>query len=252
MKHDMMISRHHASSSASLRPPPRSLRTASSPAFTLIEVIVVIVMLAILAGIVVPRMAGADSRLADAQAAAAGSMLSIVGWRAAVAPEAMELEYDPVSNSLRLLVNRATVNPDNPQPGPRSWRQDPLVTPLVLDRLSIKEAWSGAQRAERSNHRVSPSSSSGWQRGTAGTGSASTSSAWSIAIPVDRPREPIILILTDVQRSKDSTTYRVELLPGRTTARVTSGVGTAPAPSLDSGGTTELDLDAIGLGEQPW
>jgi prepilin-type N-terminal cleavage/methylation domain-containing protein len=214
------------------RPNPRR------PAFTLIEVIVVVVMLAILAGIVVPRMAGSERRLAEAQAHQIASMLSIVGWRAAVAPETMEIEFDPVSDSIRLLVNRA--GPANPRgPADRSlhaWRQDPLVTPVVLDRLVVAEAWSGTQRAESSG------ASRPGARSSAGAGGA-----WRIDIPVDRPREPIVLILADKIRTKDSVSYRVELATGRTSARLTTG-DAPPAADPDR----ELDLDALGLEEHSW
>lgn len=249
-----MKSPHHSASSASLRPPPRTLRTGSCPAFTLIEVIIVIVMLAVLAGIVVPRMAGSDRRLADAQAQGVGALLSIVGWRAAVAPEPMELQYDPVSNSLRLLVYR--VGPgsaDSSSAAPtKSWRPDPIVAPVILDRLSVQEAWYGQSQAERSSFRANTWTSGGAST-RAGAASASSSPAWSITIPADRQREPIALVLADRSRSSDPVYYRVELPAGRTSARVTSGAGTAGGPpSLTSDSGSELDLDALGLEMQPW
>lgn len=225
-----------------LRVHPRTERRARAsllPAFTLIEVIVVIVMLAVLAGIVLPRMAGSDSRLADAQAQRVASVLSIVGWRGAVAPEPMELEFDPVSDSIRLLVNRAAPGQgDDPATPPvRAWRVDPIVAPVVLDRLSVQEAWWGSQLAPRTSAR-------------AGSGSSGLG-AWRISIPADRPREPIVLVLADKSRTKDGvSTYRVELVPGRTTARVTPG-DAPPAIEADRAGG-EMDLDALGLGEQPW
>ncbi len=128
------------------------VRAAGFRAFTLVEIIVVIVMLGILAGLVVPRMMNTADRQADAEARAVERLVSIAAERVGVAGEAVAIEFDSGGDAaaapggkLSVLVQRTRAG----APGkagaasggePTPWRVDGLIEPVTLSAARMLEA----------------------------------------------------------------------------------------------------------------
>lgn len=105
----------------------------SRAAFSVIELIVVIVILGVLAGALVPRIAGWSRRDAQAAALRAADVLSAAARRETLSGQTVAVEYDP-DHGVRMLVN-------DPAGGTDSWREDPLVPSVNLSGVRLISAF---------------------------------------------------------------------------------------------------------------
>ncbi|MBL8745346.1 MAG: prepilin-type N-terminal cleavage/methylation domain-containing protein [Phycisphaerae bacterium] len=104
----------------------------SGPAFTLIELIVVIVILSVVAAAVAPRFSGGDARRAEQAARNVRTLLSIAAHRDSLGSERLSLAYQQSSRTLTLETRRAAAD------GSRGWHADPLIAPAELGPLAIR------------------------------------------------------------------------------------------------------------------
>lgn len=107
------------------QPPVRSLaRAPGSDGFTLLEILVVIIVLGLLAGLVAPRIIG---RVSEARTAAAKSQIELLG----VALDNYHLDngaYPTTAQGLAALQAKPTT-----EPVPRNWRGPYLRKAVPLD-----------------------------------------------------------------------------------------------------------------------
>lgn len=73
-------------------------------AFSLVELIVVVVIVGILAGLIVPRVVGSSARRVRAAAEAAGEVLSLAARREGLSTQPMAIDYDAETSRLRILT----------------------------------------------------------------------------------------------------------------------------------------------------
>src|SRR5215510_3248159 len=74
------------------------------PAFTLIEMIVVIIIVGVLAGVLLPQALSNTGRRAETEAQNVQRLISIAAERESLSPEPVAVEYDETSATLRILV----------------------------------------------------------------------------------------------------------------------------------------------------
>lgn len=101
-------------------------------AFTVVEILVVIVLLAAVAGLVAPRLTNTASRRVTAAAEATAETLSALARRDAMLSQPLALVYDRANNTLRTSVLQRDA-----RSGDVNWRNDPLLPDADLQDAQI-------------------------------------------------------------------------------------------------------------------
>lgn len=116
-------------------------------AFTLIEVLVVVAVIAIAAAVTLPRLTGNEARAARLAAEDVADLFTMFAHRESMGHSNVALGYDPESHTLMLL--RLVGDPLNPD-FPPHWEIDRLEKPVALpDLLSIGEVREDGVRVDR-------------------------------------------------------------------------------------------------------
>ena len=105
----------------------RNLIGAHGLGFTLLEVIIVVLIMALFAGIIIPRLAGMGRRAEALTVDKVADLLSAFGYRDSIASGTTAIEYSEATGSLTLLaMRRDQGNPEEPS----VWSRD-LLAPVV-------------------------------------------------------------------------------------------------------------------------
>lgn len=111
----------------------RNLKGARNRGFTLIEIIIVILIIALFAGLIVPRMVGLGKRSESLTVDKVADLLSAFSYRDSIASGTTAIEYIAANNSLILLsLQPDPVSPDDPP----VWSRDYLA-PIVEIPFSV-------------------------------------------------------------------------------------------------------------------
>ncbi|NUQ67753.1 MAG: type II secretion system protein [Phycisphaerales bacterium] len=102
-------------------------------AFSMIEVLVVILILAILAGVMAPRLATFTALRVEPTARRAGDVLSIAGRRDRLSSQRVAVDY--ADGVLRMLVLLPATDGRGSE-----WREDPLAPPVDLGPVMLVSA----------------------------------------------------------------------------------------------------------------
>lgn len=175
--------------------------------FTLVELIVVVALVAIFAGVMAPRFVGNDARSAAAEAEAVRSLLSTLAQRDALGSEPLALSYDSTASTLQPLVRRTESS------GRTEWRPDPLLESVRLTHTQLATATIDGLRQ----------SARGWR--------------FTLS-PID-PRPAIQLTLA--HRTDAGAVWTIDLPAGAAEASLTRGL---PAPVAT--GAIDLDAAGRG------
>jgi type II secretory pathway pseudopilin PulG len=201
------------------RCPTVSLSRSPGPAFTLLELILVVVIIAVLAGAIAPRITGTDTRRAEQEAGQVQALLTAAAQRDAHSTEPLAITFDGADGRLALTVQRA---PDPASGAAAAWTIDPAAPTVKLDLLEIREASLDGQRLPER--------------------------AWRVEFPRTEPRPNLTLLLAMKGRT-DAGPWRIELPPSATAAVQSSG---SAAQSASPRTAHPIDLDAAGRGDEPW
>lgn len=209
----------------------------SRPAFTLVEMIVVIIILGVMAGVALPRLFGNDSRRVEVEVQAVQRLLTIAAERGSFIPEPVAVDFDGASSTFRLMVQRrgaafapprAGAGGSTARPGAREWTADALVQPVELSGTIVTNAWTDGRPLPARGWRVvftptqpRPALAIQMRSRSGGADSSGRAEAWQVTLGTDEP---------SASRA---------WLAG-------SGAG---APLV---ATRAIDLDAAGKGEKPW
>ncbi|MCC6321650.1 MAG: prepilin-type N-terminal cleavage/methylation domain-containing protein [Phycisphaerales bacterium] len=124
----------------------RGAARARRGAFTLVEMVVVIIILGVLAGVTLPRLFGNESRRLDVETQTVQRMLSIVAERGSLIPEPVAIDFDGETSTFRIMARRkgaafvAKRAGVDAQPA-QDWATDSLVEPVTLARTRLANAW---------------------------------------------------------------------------------------------------------------
>jgi type II secretory pathway pseudopilin PulG len=104
--------------------------------FSVIEVIVVVVLLTVIAGVMAPRLSAFMGRQVRADAQAAGDLLSVAARRDVLTSQQIAVEFDAKTSRLRLMTLRIDAD------GGGEWVEDSLAPPVrfneaVLEAMSV-------------------------------------------------------------------------------------------------------------------
>lgn len=103
-------------------------------AFTLIEIIVVMVLLAIMASLTVPRMLGNDERQFKLAVDQVGDLLTMYAQRQTLAQKVVGLTHDRSANRLMLV----SLDPQGDSLSSGNWIVDRYVQPVVLPSFMLE------------------------------------------------------------------------------------------------------------------
>ena len=187
---------------------------AAQRGFSLVELVTVVVILAVLAGLVTPRLISSDDRRARAEAESAADLLSAAARRDLFTSQRIAVEYDSRDGRLRVLTRRP-LDAGSFGSADERWLEDPLAPSVQFQDLSIEEVMAAGARLDARRFRIE--------------------------FPPAGTRPEVVLVLADSRGSK--WTARLGALHER--AGITEGLGAA----ADTGW---VDLDATGRREDPW
>ncbi len=209
--------------------------------FSIVEVIVVIVIIAILSGLVVPRMVAGSSRSAELEAKEVRMMLTTLAQRDAISGQRLALDFDKEKNRLSILVQNGENDPaagapitsgSGPAPIGGDWKPAPLIRPLTFAYTAITQFTLDG----------TPVAASLANKSVRGPGS------WRIEVDQNQKR-PAMSLLIAAADDADKRAFQIDLLPGQTAAAIkylTSSSQWTPVA------TEAIDLDATGMRETPW
>jgi len=192
----------------------RSGRTNRGRAFTIVELIVVVVILAVLAAAIGPRLAAMGGREVRASAMEVGDLVSVAARRDALTSQRVAIEFE--GDKSRLVLMTMDVAPSGGGSPVAEWREDKLIPPVLLGNTKITDASTD--------------------------GVALDARGWRVEFPQGGLRPALALILSD---PKGKEHWRVELPSSAAHAAISPGNALGMSDQA-------VDLDAGGGGTSPW
>lgn len=188
-------------------------------AFSLIEVIVVVVLLGVIAGLAVPRLAGNESREQRERVRAIANLMSEAAFRHQVSGVTVSLRYEKDEEEGEIAFEELrSIDAEEVLPE-REWQDARLANPATIEGLDIIAVIiEGIEQDEDD---------------------------WRIAFVAGQSRQDVEIELAP--EGEEQTRWVVELIPGESTARVRS----PDEDRLDERDRV-IDLDAEGIGDQAW
>ncbi|MBL8761781.1 MAG: type II secretion system protein [Phycisphaerae bacterium] len=183
------------------------------PAFTMIELIVVVVMLGVLAGAIIPRMMRRSDREAEQNVRVLADLFSTAAARAAIAGQHVALWFDAAGDAKVWMETSRAANSADFETNPQ-WSPDPIVPEQPADRLTFV---SGSVDGRLLDARK-----------------------WTIEMVPGQERGMVVASFRDREGSR---TWTIVLPPGSLRAQVIEG-----ATPFDE----SVDLDLTGMGEVSW
>ncbi len=199
---------------------PRTASPRFAAAFSMIELVVVIILLAIFAGVALPRLAGGRERRAEVEARAVAGLLSALAQREALSGRGVALECDEAAGRVSLLV-AAEGSADG-------WATLPLVNAVQLDAARVSRVLVDG-----------------------GALPANPAGSLRVAMPagVPRPGIDVLIEMAGARAGETGRAWQVSLEPGAAGALVVR-LADAGAFAARAGGA--VDLDAVGRRAEPW
>lgn len=198
-------------------------------AFTLVEMIVVIIILAVLASVIAPRLSGQTERAAEGEAVAVQRLLTAAAERAALTGgQGVGIQYVRGERGSTIsIVQRQTAPAGSAQLTDPAWRPDALAAPVELSHLELKHAAADGRRLD--------------------------SSRWLVPMGGAQARPAIGLSLAP-RDTAGRFGFHIELTPDATVASrraVSASEAGGPARPLLTPDRM-IDLDATGRGDSTW
>jgi prepilin-type N-terminal cleavage/methylation domain-containing protein len=193
----------------------------SSRAFTFVELVVVIVILAVVAGMVIPRLTSWKSREGELAVNIVADLLTAAAKRDTYSTQRSAIEFDASTGRFRLLALRVR-DVQSFDPGGEEWVEDPLSPAAKLEGANLMSATAGIAELDPKRFQIE----------FPGAGSA-------------QGRPGLALVFADTAGQQ----WTVRLPSTATRAEVTPGVSRAGSTTGDS---YAVDLDATGRRDDPW
>jgi prepilin-type N-terminal cleavage/methylation domain-containing protein len=190
-------------------------------AFTLVELVIVIVILAIVAGTVAPRLLSSKSRQGEQLVRGVAELLSAAAKRDTYSTQRTAVDFDAAAGKMKLVTLRVS-NPASFDPGGEVWVDDPLAPAVNMEGLRLTSGLAGVTDLDVRKFRVE----------FPGAGGA-------------EPRPGVGLLLVDDGGQK----WYVRLSSSSTRAEISSGNNVKLVPVVDP---DVVDLDATGGRDDAW
>jgi prepilin-type N-terminal cleavage/methylation domain-containing protein len=208
---------------------PRSSIDPARLAFTLIEMLVVVVIISILASAIVPRMINVGQRQAEIEAKSVQRLVSVAAEKCDVWNQPVAVDFNAEKNALTVWSQREDPKATSDAVGAARvrWQIDPLVETVAFGRLKISQATQDGQPL--------------------------ASTKWRVSFTPGQPR-PVLSIELAPKTDRDGPRWTVVLGVGETAATC-SAVGDAvhPAgPNAVGAQSRSIDLDDAGKGQTKW
>ncbi|MFN0011139.1 MAG: prepilin-type N-terminal cleavage/methylation domain-containing protein [Phycisphaerales bacterium] len=194
-------------------------------AFSLIEVVVVIILVSVLAGVTLPRLTGGAARRAEQEVREVASLLSALALRESLSGRATALAYDTDAAELSVLVRDPTDTGDVQEREAADWYMPPLIRPVRLTETRVTRLLAD--------------------------GAAFPPGSFRIEMPQGQARPMIDLLvqLASANSSDAERCWQVTLDPGQTAAASRPLAGTTAFTPTQA---ESIDLDAAGRRTTPW
>ena len=189
------------------------LQRRGTNAFTIIEVIVVCVIVAIMSALVVPRFAGFSARRTEASVREFAELVSLAAAKDQVTSRGVALEYDGSRGTLRIMT--LSTSASQLALG-RQWQQDPLSRPVELEGARVVSLVADGMEQDPGR--------------------------WRIEFPRTEPRPKLAIVL---QADEGDARYGVVLSSGAMRASIVD------AALVNESGDV-IDLDASGKAGVSW
>jgi prepilin-type N-terminal cleavage/methylation domain-containing protein len=192
----------------------RHLHSASKRrAFTLIEVVIVVLIISLMAGLIIPRLGGVGRRAEQLAVDRVADLLAAFSYRDSLASGSTAIEYSANQGSLTLLTLRRP--PETPE-DPPIWMRDVLAPVIRIPDTIVMNAYED--------------------------GAILPNGDWSLITNLDGTRPKI-----EIELSGSTVNATVMLDPWAQTPAVVDENNPAPTTLLDA-----IDLDAVGQDKDPW
>jgi len=185
----------------------------------MIELIIVILLFAILAAFIAPRVLRMDQRRAANEASQIARILGVAARRASLASEVVAVDFD--TDRLTVLTLRR-VQDSRGRAVRSEWVEDPLIEPVILGATQVRRAFAD--------------------------GTALRPDRWRVEFPAAEPRPMLSLVLAP-PRQPESAGWQIELLPDDMSAIKSSASATSRSAQ---NAWRHIDLDAQNRGEKAW
>ncbi|MFM9959474.1 MAG: prepilin-type N-terminal cleavage/methylation domain-containing protein [Phycisphaerales bacterium] len=211
-------------------------------AFTLVELIVVIVLLGVVAGLAAPRLLSTGARRAEANMREVADLLGVAARRDASsggqASDTQRLVFDAEKRTFALQVRRARTNARGETEDAGVWRPDPLASPVNLEQVRLTR--------------------------TVVDGVAADDRGWTLDFVPGQLRPTVELVVEAGAASasssrrtgaSDARRWNLLLLPYASGAEIAELGATSATTRAGAAGSAQLrsvDLDAQGVGDRPW
>ncbi|MBX9736077.1 MAG: prepilin-type N-terminal cleavage/methylation domain-containing protein [Phycisphaerales bacterium] len=211
-------------------------RAASARAFSMVEMIVVIILIGILAAVALPRMGGTRDRAAAAESESVRQLMSSLGQRLTLSGQVVALQYEPDARRLSLLMQADATSTSSTTSSTNAnaehWKLMPLVRPVTLasTRLSALVVDGRSIPVTTMNGNAGAPYQLEFQPGRA------------------RPVVSIVLVREDLA-GDEAPAYQIDLPSNEPVARVRSIASARKFMPLQTRGE---DLDAAGKRDKAW
>lgn len=179
----------------------------SRRAFTLVELVVVIVILAVVAGVAAPRLLGSRGRAAQNEAREVAALLSVAAHRSALGGGRLAVEYSGGDRALTLLRLGSAEE---------GWVPDSLSTPVRLANARIAAA--------------------------AADGAALPSGGWRVEFPTNDRRPDLLLIVQSATGVRPARVWTV----GLPSFAAAAGIEEGDRPASGWPVSFDLDAEGVG------
>lgn len=188
--------------------------------FSLIEIMVVVVIIAVLAGLVVPRMGNLGARQAESEARAVHALVASAAQRDAMSSQAYAIAFDSGASKLGLLA-LVEESPREGDPPVARWVPAPGQPPVQIAAGELRSVSVDGQQL---------------------------SGEWKIELRPGQPR-PSISVLMGVRDSPDGSAWQIDLAPGAMAAVLIALESPGQWSPMGSG---VQDLDTAAGRSTPW
>lgn len=189
------------------------------PAFTMIEMIVVVVLIGIIGAMVVPRALRSERRLAERECEDVRRLLSVAAGRSTLSGQGVLVTFDARDKTISVFVLSKVDTSDGAK---NAWQRDPLIPAVELQSLTFR-------------------------RGTADQ-QGLNASGWSAVFPTAEPR-PMLWLVFAPASDPEAMGWQIELMPDETGASKRQMTERSRAAAA---GLFRIDLDATNQGERAW